>query len=171
VAGRCTASCGGCFPAGAADRHDAVPETGARGTVGPHTEAVTSSEPGSVPGTSGDPAVGDPLNTQTSGTAPAVPPAGGGVGPAPPRPSAARRGARATGRGLFLALLIFVTVVLVLFVVFNIQTVAISLVFTDVRMPLVLALLAAAVLGGLVVGLAALVRATRRRSRGTDPAA
>ena len=52
-----------------------------------------------------------------------------------------------------LALLIFVTVVLVLFVMFNTQTVDISLVFTDVEAPLVLALVIAAVLGGLVVAL------------------
>ena len=43
-----------------------------------------------------------------------------------------------------LALLLFVTVVLVLFVIFNTQTVDISLVFTDVRAPLVLALVIAA---------------------------
>ena len=42
---------------------------------------------------------------------------------------------------------------LVLFVVFNTQTVDISLVFADVDAPLVLALLIAAVLGGLVVAL------------------
>jgi uncharacterized integral membrane protein len=56
-----------------------------------------------------------------------------------------------------------VTVVLVLFVMFNTQTVDISLVFTDVEAPLVVALLVAAVLGGLVVGLASLVRRARRR--------
>ena len=59
------------------------------------------------------------------------------------------------------------TVVLVLFVVFNTQTVDISLVFTDVQAPLVLALLIAAVLGGLVVALlgAVLARPGRRRNR------
>jgi uncharacterized integral membrane protein len=56
-----------------------------------------------------------------------------------------------------------VTVVLVLFVVFNTQTVRISLVFADVRAPLVLALVIAAALGGLVVGLAAMLRAAARR--------
>ena len=56
----------------------------------------------------------------------------------------------------------FVTVLLVLFVVFNTQTVDISLVFTDVTAPLVVALLVAAVLGGLVVGLASLLRRARR---------
>ena len=61
------------------------------------------------------------------------------------------------------ALLVFVTVLLVLFVMFNTQTVDISLVFTDVEAPLVLALLIAAVLGGLVVALAGALRAARRR--------
>jgi uncharacterized integral membrane protein len=60
-----------------------------------------------------------------------------------------------------------VTVLLVLFVVFNTQTVEISLVFADVRAPLVLALLIAAGLGGLVVGLlnAAMSRRGRRKNR------
>jgi len=58
-----------------------------------------------------------------------------------------------------------VTVVLVLFVVFNGQTVDISLVFTDVDAPLVLALLIAAVLGALVGWLSSLVLRTRRRHR------
>jgi uncharacterized integral membrane protein len=75
-----------------------------------------------------------------------------------------RRHARTTGRGLFLALLIFVTVVLVLFVVFNTQKVEISLVFGNVRAPLVLALVIAAALGGLIVGFAVMLRAARRRS-------
>ena len=69
------------------------------------------------------------------------------------------------GRTLALALLIFVTVVLVLFVVFNTQTVDISLVFTDVRAPLVVALLIAAVLGGAVVGLLDAVMTVRGRRR------
>ena len=56
----------------------------------------------------------------------------------------------------------FVTVLLVLFVVFNDQTVEISLVFTDVQAPLVIALLVAAGLGGLVVALASLLRRARR---------
>jgi uncharacterized integral membrane protein len=64
-----------------------------------------------------------------------------------------------------LALLVFLTVVLVLFVVFNTQTVDISLVFTDVNAPLVLALVVAAALGGLVVGLLSAVMRTRRRNR------
>jgi uncharacterized integral membrane protein len=61
-------------------------------------------------------------------------------------------------------LLLFVTVVLVLFVVFNTQTVDVSLVFGNVEAPLVLALVIAAALGGLVVGLAGVaVRARRNR--------
>ena len=79
-----------------------------------------------------------------------------------PRP---RRTGRAIGRTLALALLVFVTVVLVLFVMFNTQTVAISLVFTDVRAPLVVALLIAAGLGGLLVALAGAVLRARRRNR------
>ncbi|UOY00771.1 LapA family protein [Blastococcus sp. PRF04-17] len=70
---------------------------------------------------------------------------------------------RTIGRGLAAALLVFVTVVLVLFVMFNTQTVDISLVFTDVRAPLVVALLIAAALGGLIVGLLDAVMAVRRR--------
>ena len=54
--------------------------------------------------------------------------------------------------------------VLVLFVVFNNQTVQISLVFTDVQAPLVLALIIAAGLGGLLVWLAGLVLRARRRT-------
>jgi uncharacterized integral membrane protein len=76
-----------------------------------------------------------------------------------------RRRARTTGRGLFLALLIFVTVVLVLFVVFNTQTVDISLVFGNVQAPLVLALVIAAALGGLLVWLAGLTLRARRNRR------
>ncbi len=72
---------------------------------------------------------------------------------------------RTIGRGLALGLLLFVTVLLVLFVVFNGQTVEISLVFTDVRAPLVVALLIAAGLGALVAALLGAVLATRRRSR------
>jgi len=64
-----------------------------------------------------------------------------------------------------LALLLFVTVVLVLFVVFNTQTVDISLVFADVEAPLVLALVIAAVLGGLLVALAGATARARRRNR------
>jgi uncharacterized integral membrane protein len=73
-----------------------------------------------------------------------------------------RHTGRTIGRTLALALLTFVTVVLVLFVVFNTQTVDISLVFTDVRAPLVVALLIAAALGGLIVGLLDAVMTVRR---------
>jgi uncharacterized integral membrane protein len=57
---------------------------------------------------------------------------------------------------------VFVTVLLVLFVMFNTQTVDISLVFADVEAPLVVALLVAAGLGGLVVALASLLRRAKR---------
>jgi uncharacterized integral membrane protein len=62
-------------------------------------------------------------------------------------------------------LLLTVTVILVLFVVFNTQTVDISLVFVDVEAPLVVALLIAAVLGGLFAALAGAVLRARRRNR------
>ena len=54
---------------------------------------------------------------------------------------------------------------LVLFVVFNGETVPISLVFADVEAPLVVALLIAAALGALIGGLLSLVLRTRRRHR------
>ena len=85
--------------------------------------------------------------------------------PAPaaaPTPARTRRTGRAIGFTLAAAILVFVTVVLVLFVVFNTQTVQISLVFGDVRAPLVLALVIAAVLGALVVSFAALALRARR---------
>lgn len=105
-------------------------------------------------GTTGDPlSVG--LDRPASDPAPTTP-AG---------PGRTRQAGRTIGRGLALGLLIFVTVVLVLFVVFNGETVPISLVFTDVEAPLVLALLIAAALGGLLVWLAGLVLRTRRRHR------
>ena len=63
------------------------------------------------------------------------------------------------------SLLVFVTVILVLFVIFNTQTVDISLVFGDVQAPLVLALIIAAALGGLVVGLAGVALRARRSRR------
>jgi uncharacterized integral membrane protein len=86
--------------------------------------------------------------------------------PATPPPAAPSRSTGKTiGRTLALALLIFVTVILALFVVFNTQTVDVSLVFTDVEAPLVLALLIAAVLGGLLVALAGAVLRARRRNR------
>ncbi|SFK40004.1 lipopolysaccharide assembly protein LapA domain-containing protein [Geodermatophilus ruber] len=100
-----------------------------------------------------DPVTG-PLADDTPGTRP------------PPAPAAApvreRHAGRAIGRTLALALLLFVTVLLVLFVVFNTQTVEISLVFGNVQAPLVLALVVAAALGGLLVWLAGLARRARR---------
>jgi uncharacterized integral membrane protein len=118
------------------------------------------------------PAGFDPLSTSPSGLSgqPAgsnAPVAGGPATPAsgPGTTKPARSTGRTIGRTLALALLLFVTVVLVLFVVFNTQTVDISLVFTDVQAPLVLALLIAAGLGGLLVALAGAVARARRRSR------
>jgi uncharacterized integral membrane protein len=103
----------------------------------------TSTGPTSTPGTTAGP-------TTTGGTA-------------TPGRSPVRNAGRTAGRSLALALLLFVTVVLVLFVVFNDQTVQISLVFTEIQAPLVLALVIAAGLGGLLVGLAGLVLRARRR--------
>jgi uncharacterized integral membrane protein len=86
-------------------------------------------------------------------------------GPAPTGGKPRRHTGRTIGRTLALALLLFVTVVLVLFVVFNTQTVDISLVFADVRAPLVLALLIAAALGAAIVGLLNAVLTVRGRRR------
>ena len=121
----------------------------------------------------------DPSPRSTGGAAPGRVPGGAlgapragsggpptGPGPTqPPEPGRVRKTGRTIGWTLALALLVFVTVVLVLFVVFNTQTVQISLVFGDVAAPLVLALLGAAVLGGLVVWLAGMVMRARRRNR------
>ncbi|MGY1682476.1 lipopolysaccharide assembly protein LapA domain-containing protein [Geodermatophilus sp. SYSU D01176] len=115
----------------------------------------------------------DPLRTSTGQTGqtgtPGTPTGPAATGPATtsrttPERSPVRRAGRTAGRTLALALLLFVTVVLVLFVVYNNQTVQISLVFTDIQAPLVLALVIAAALGGLLVGLAGLVLRARRRS-------
>ena len=107
---------------------------------------------------------GDPLSVGLPPTGPTpTPPSTGPARTTPAEtPTRERHAGRAIGRTAALALLVFVTVVLVLFVMFNTQTVDISLVFTDVQAPLVLALLIAAVLGGLLVALAAAVRARRR---------
>ncbi|MGY1726056.1 lipopolysaccharide assembly protein LapA domain-containing protein [Geodermatophilus sp. SYSU D01062] len=123
--------------------------------------------------TSGTSAPGsDPLagGYGTPSTSAGTTPAGttSGTSPAATRPSApSRAGAagRTVGRGLALGLLLFVTVLLVLFVVFNGQTVQISLVFGDVQAPLVVALLIAAALGALVASFAGLVLRARRRNR------
>jgi uncharacterized integral membrane protein len=95
--------------------------------------------------------------------------------PAAPRPTTApetsgtasptRRRGRAAGVTAVGALLVAVTVILVLFVVFNTQKVEVSLVFGSVHQPLIIALVVAAALGGLVVGLAAMVRGARLRAR------
>jgi len=114
---------------------------------------VTASQP--PVGSSGPDPLGGPLSGPPGGTT--------GTGPAASSP--ARHTGRTIGRGLALALLLFVTVVLVLFVVFNTQTVDISLVFGDVRAPLVLALLIGAALGGLVVGLAGVAMRARRNRK------
>ena len=108
----------------------------------------------------------DPLRTSTGPTATPGTTAGPATtgGTTTPARHPVRNAGRTAGRTLALALLLFVTVVLVLFVVFNNQTVQISLVFTDVQAPLVLALVVAAVLGGLLVWLAGLVLRARRRS-------
>jgi uncharacterized integral membrane protein len=81
----------------------------------------------------------------------------------PARPARSR--ARGIGLTFAAVLLIAVTVIFVLFVVFNTQTVQISLVFVDVEAPLVLALVIAAALGGLLVLLTSLVRRARRSGR------
>ena len=95
-----------------------------------------------------------------------APPAGPPTAVPPGAPAKRGRG-RVRGVGLTAAagLMIFVIVVFVLFVVFNTQTVQISLVFGDVRAPLVLALVIAAVLGALLVALYSLVRRARRSGK------
>jgi uncharacterized integral membrane protein len=115
--------------------------------------------PAGTPGS--DPTLGSPASDRPS------PPPETGAGPDGPAPETrpSRSPGRAIGRTLALALLLFVTVVLVLFVVFNTQTVEISLVFTDVRAPLVVALLIAAALGGAIVGLLDAVMTVRGRRR------
>jgi uncharacterized integral membrane protein len=113
----------------------------------------------------------DPVPGSAGGQRPSGPPATtpGPTTPGPTTPPPATTSGRSTGRtigrGLAAGLLIFVTVVLVLFVMFNTQTVDISLVFSDVDAPLVLALVIAAALGGLLVWLAGLMRRARRKNR------
>jgi uncharacterized integral membrane protein len=114
--------------------------------------------PANPPGT--DPTRGDRTGPPPAAQAPAPTAPATGTRPVP-----ARHTGRAIGRTLAATLLIFVTVVLVLFVVFNTQTVDISLVFTDVQAPLVLALVIAAALGALVVALLGAVLRARRRNR------
>ena len=110
----------------------------------------------------------DPLSTGAFGPAPGTPaPTPAPVAPrttSAPAATSSRSTGKTIGRTLALALLLFVTVILALFVVFNTQTVDISLVFADVQAPQVLALLIAAVLGALVATLAGAVL-RRRRNR------
>jgi uncharacterized integral membrane protein len=117
---------------------------------------VTTPEqrPVSAPGT--DPTLASP------GPVTPTPP---GQAPAQVQAPRQRSTGKTLGRTLALVLLLFVTVVLVLFVMFNTQTVRISLVFTDVRAPLVVALLIAAGLGALLVALAGAVLRARRKNR------
>ena len=116
--------------------------------------------PAGAPGS--DPTVEFPAAGSPAATAPpASGPTSGPVQTAPAKPT--RHTGRAIGRTVALALLVFVTIVLVLFVVFNTQTVDISLVFGNVQAPLVLALVIAAVLGGLVVAMAGLALRARRK--------
>ena len=89
----------------------------------------------------------------------------GPLTPAPQPTAPTRSRGRTLGRSLALALLLFVTVLLVLFVVFNTQTVDISLVFGNVEAPLVLALVIAAALGGLLVWLAGITLRARRNRK------
>jgi uncharacterized integral membrane protein len=127
----------------------------------PHTRGVTTTpepRPANAPGT-------DPTLGSLGGTRPSAPPATPGPTTPPPTTTSGRSTGKTIGRGLAAALLIFVTVVLVLFVMFNTQTVDISLVFGNVDAPLVLALVIAAALGGLLVWLAGLMRRARRKNR------
>ncbi|TKJ31687.1 LapA family protein [Blastococcus sp. CCUG 61487] len=115
-----------------------------------------------APGGAADPldvGLGGPATTGASPGPATTPPS------SPAAPERQRHTGRTIGRTLAVGLLLFVTVVLVLFVVFNGQTVQISLVFTDVDAPLVTALLIAAVLGALLGWLSSLLLRTRRRRR------
>jgi uncharacterized integral membrane protein len=140
--------------------------------MAPGTTLDPVTTPGSRPsGTPGDPldvGLGDDPAATAGGSAPGgavTRPASGPTSGPQAQPQPTRRRGLTVGRTLALALLIFVTVVLALFVVFNTQSVDISLVFGNIEAPLVLALASAAVLGGLVVGLAGAVFRARRRNR------
>ena len=112
-----------------------------------------------MPDPTGRPAVPAPVPPMPAGPMPTgLPP----TGTPPAAPATTRSRARGIGLTLAAALLIFVTVLFVLFVVFNTQSVQISLVFADVEAPLVVALLIAAGLGAVLVALASLVRRARR---------
>jgi uncharacterized integral membrane protein len=123
-----------------------TPESSATGAPDPLGPSGTTAAPGAAAG------AGAPLRGGE-----------GSTGLAPARKP--RRRGRAAGFSLAGALLVFVTVVLVLFVVFNTQTVDVSLVFGNVRAPLIIALVIAAGLGGLLVALAAAVLRARRTRR------
>jgi uncharacterized integral membrane protein len=130
--------------------------------VGSTLGSVTTPDPRPAGTPGSDPTLGSLGNTPTGS------PPDTSAGPAAPAPAGRRSGrhtGRAIGRTLALTLLIFVTVILVLFVMFNTQTVDISLVFTDVRAPLVGALLIAAVLGGAVIGLLDAMMTVRGRRK------
>jgi uncharacterized integral membrane protein len=122
---------------------------------------VSAPQPG-APGPAGLP--GQPQMPAAPGPAgtPVAPPSS-----TPPGAPTKRGRSRARGVGLTVAaaLLIFVTVLFVLFIVFNTQTVRINLVFSEVQAPLVVALLIAAGLGGLLVALLSLVSRSRRSGR------
>lgn len=129
------------------------------GSAGP----AGTGAPGPGPGQpAGPPAAAQPHPAQPPV---AAPPGAAAPAAAAPAPGRTRRTGRTIGFTLAAALLVFVTVVLVLFVVFNTQTVQISLVFGNVEAPLVLALVIALVLGALVIGLALLALKARRSSR------
>jgi uncharacterized integral membrane protein len=116
--------------------------------------------------TSPEPGTGDRYDVPGAGSTGEVP-GTSGTAPATTAPAGRpRRRGRTAGFSAAAALLVFVTVVLVLFVVFNTQTVDVSLVFGDVRAPLIIALVIAAGLGGLLVGLLAAVLRARRARRG-----
>ena len=117
--------------------------------------------PAGVPGS--DPTAGFSRPADAPATPAGGPSSGPPSGPVQTQPAKTRSTGKTIGRTVALTLLVFITVLLVLFVVFNTQTVDISLVFTDVTAPLVLALVIAAVLGGLVVG------PGRRGASGTAP--
>ncbi len=137
-----------------------TPEPRPHGTPGTDpTLSAASGHPATPPGGGISPSTAPtPSNASAPGNA-------SGPGTAPQTPQRSGSTGKTLGRTLAAALLVFVTVVLVLFVMFNTQTVDISLVFTDVKAPLVVALLIAAVLGGLVVGLLDALMTVRGRRR------
>jgi uncharacterized integral membrane protein len=142
---------GGPDPSGAGVRSDV-----------PGVRVAPGTNPGGPAGASGP---GSPAPAAPPPSSP--PPSPSPSAPAQEQRKGGTKGGRGKGLGLSVAaaLLIFVTVVLVLFVVFNTQSVEISLVFGNVTAPLVLALVIAAVLGGLVVAMAGLAMRARHKQR------